>query len=78
MVTLRMDVMKRPLFLILHPRYVETILDEKNQSLINHTKPSVCRFFQIHVNHQRRVTMPQKNQRQLPPSNTNHNTTSKT
>ena len=31
-------------------------------------------FFQIHVSHQRRVTTPQKNQRQLPPSNTNHNT----
>jgi hypothetical protein len=45
MVTLKMDEKKRPLFLILHPRYVETILDEKNRSLIEYTKHLVCRFF---------------------------------
>ena len=75
MVTLKLDEKKRPLFLILHPRYVETISDEKNRSLIEYTKALVSRFFSNpYVNHQRRVTTPQKNQRQLPPSNTNHNT----
>ena len=63
----------RPIY-IQHPTYEETILDEKNRSLIEYTKPLVCRFFQIHVNHQWRVTMPQKNQRQLPLSKKNHNT----
>jgi hypothetical protein len=56
--------------------YVEAIWDEKNRSLIEYTKALVCRFFSNpYVNHQRRVTMPQKNQWQLPPlSKTNHNT----
>jgi len=55
--------------------YVEAISDEKNRSLIEYTKALVCRFFSNpYVNHQRHVTMPQKNQRQLPLSKTNHNT----
>ena len=59
---LKLDKKKcHPIF-ILHPAYVETILDENNQSLIEYTKPLVCRFFQIHVNHQRCVTTPQKKQ----------------
>ena len=55
--------------------YVEAISDEKNRSLIEYTKALVCRFFSNpYVNHQRHVTMPQKNQRQLPLSKTNHKT----
>ena len=45
MATLKMDKKKHPLFLILHPRYVETISDERNWSLIEYTKHLVCRFF---------------------------------
>ena len=40
-----MDKKKHPLYLILHPRYVETILDEKNWSQIKCTEPLARRFF---------------------------------
>ena len=42
---LKLDKKKRRPMFKLHPTYVETILDEKNRSLIEYTKPLVCRFF---------------------------------
>ena len=74
MVTLKMDKKKRQLIFILHPKYVETISDEKNRSLIKCTKPSVRSFHSNPCDSPTACHNVTKNQRQLPPSNTNHNT----
>ena len=51
-------------FFILLPTCIEMISKEKRRSLKIIQNPSYVYFFQIHVNHQRRVTTSQKNQRQ--------------
>ena len=47
MVPLKLDEKRRCPIFIIHPTNVEMILDEKNWSLINHTKPFIRRFFKF-------------------------------